>query len=87
MSYANPRPAKLKAEVNTRTITGNGMPTEGTRKAGEKCMVQRSPMDPGFFLIYFGKKSPTKQEYAKIPAESLPDTIQYTDGKPEGFNF
>ena len=87
MSYANPRPAKLKAQVNTRTVTGNGNPTQGVREVGEKCMVQRSPMDPGFFLIYFGKKSPSKQEYAKIPAESLPDTIQYTDNKPEGFNF
>ena len=87
MSYANPRPAKLKAPVDTRTITGNGMPTTGTRAAGEKCQAQRSPTDPGFFILYFGKKTPSKQEYAKVPAEKLADTIDYTDGKPEGFNF
>ena len=87
MSYANPRPAKLKKQVDTRTITGNGSPTLQQRAVGEKCQAQRSPNDPGFFILYFGKKSATKQEYAKVPAEELADTIQYTDGKPEGFNF
>lgn len=87
MSYANPRAAKLKMEVDTKTITGNGNPTFGKRKAGEKCMAQRSPGDIGFFILYFGKRSSTKQEFAKVPAEKLADFIQYTDGKPEGFNF
>lgn len=87
MSYANPRPAKLKLQVATRIITGNGSPTTAMREPKEKCTAQRSPNDPGFFILYFGKKTPSKQEYAKIPAEQLADTIEYTDGKPEGFNF
>jgi hypothetical protein len=87
MSYANPRPAKLKVDVATKTITGNGSPTTGKRFAGEKCRAQRSPGDIGWYILYFGKSSPTQQEFAKVPAEQLVDTIQYTDGKPEGFNF
>jgi hypothetical protein len=87
MSYANPRPAKLKQDVETRTITGNGNPTTGTRKAGEKCQAQRSPGDLGWFILYFGKRSATKQEFAKVQAEKLRDFIDYTDGLPEGRNF
>jgi hypothetical protein len=87
MSYAAPRAAKLKIEVETKTVTGNGLPTMGKRKAGSKCKAQRSPGDIGFFILYFGARSATKQEFAKIPAEKLAETIEYTDGLPEGFNF
>lgn len=86
MSYANPRPARLKKDVVTKIITSSG-PTAGSQKAGTKCQAQRSPGDIGFFVLYFGKRSATKAEVAKIPAEQLAETIEYTDGKPEGFNF
>lgn len=87
MSYANPRPAKLKLDVETKTITGNGNPTMGTRKAGTKCKAQRNPGDIGWYILYFGARSATKQEFAKIPAEKLRDYIDYTDGLPDGHNF
>jgi len=86
MSYANPRPAKLKKDVETVIITHQGK-TAGSQKAGTKCQAQRSPGDIGFFVLYFGKRAATRSEIAKIPAEKLHEYITYTDGKPEGFNF
>lgn len=80
MSYAAPRPAKLKIEVTSKNI-GKGGALENHR-AGKKVQVQRSPAEPGFFIIWF-----SKYNIAKIPAEQLQATIEYTDGKPEGFNY
>lgn len=86
MSYANPRPAKLKKDVDTKLITAKGV-SPSNQKAGVKCSVQRNPNDIGWYNLYFGKRSSTSAEVAKIPAEQLTDFIEYTDKKPEGFNF
>ncbi|WP_256858486.1 hypothetical protein [Burkholderia cenocepacia] len=39
--------------------------------------VQRSPAEPGLFIIWFGKT-----EIAKVPALQLSETIEYIDGRP-----
>ena len=75
MSYELPRPAKLLVPVTTKYI---GQDDGRSHKAGKKCNVQRSPADPGIFIIWFGKK-----EYAKVPALELTQTIEYLDGRPQ----
>ncbi|QNB14284.1 hypothetical protein G5S35_22360 [Paraburkholderia tropica] len=75
MSYELPRAAKLKKEVESKYI---GLNAGRTHKAGKKCKVQRSPAEPGLFIIWFGKT-----EIAKIPALQLTDTIEYLDGRPQ----
>jgi hypothetical protein len=49
-------------------------------KAGKACQVQRNPSNPGMFIVYFSNTN-----IAQVPAEHLPETIQYMDGKPEGW--
>ena len=74
MSYAAPRKAKTKVEVTAKVI---GQGTTTTYKAGKACQVQRNPSNPGMFIVYF-----TKTNIAQVRAEDLPETIEYTDGKP-----
>lgn len=75
MSYELPRPAKLLVQVDSKYL---GIGAGRTHKAGKKCKVQRSPADPGVFVIWFGKT-----EYAKVAALQLTATIQYTDGREQ----
>ena len=77
MSYAAPRPAKLKIQLETKVI---GTPTKNMQKIGKKVQVQRNPSQPGMFIVWISKK-----ELAQVPAEKLTDTIEYTDGRPEGW--
>jgi hypothetical protein len=51
-------------------------PTPGNTR-GKKVKVQRSPAEPGLFIIWFGKT-----EIAKVPALQLSETIEYIDGRP-----
>lgn len=76
MSYENPRPAKLLKDVQSKYV---GKPDGRLHKAGKKVTVQRSPQNPGEFIIWFGKA-----EYAKCLPLNLAETIQYTDGRREG---
>lgn len=76
MSYELPRPAKLLVDVKSKFI---GKDEGNLHKAGKKVKVQRSPANPGEFIIWFGKA-----EIAKVQALDLRDTIAYTDGRPEG---
>ncbi|KAK46369.1 hypothetical protein BG58_11130 [Caballeronia jiangsuensis] len=75
MSYELPRPAKLKKEIESKYI---GFGVGRTHKVGKKCKVQRSPAEPGLFIIWFGKT-----EIAKVAALQLTETIEYTDGRPQ----
>lgn len=75
MSYELPRPAKLLIEVHSKYL---GLDAGRTHKAGKKCKVQRSPADPGLFILWFGKT-----EIAKIPAIQLTQTVEYTDGRTQ----
>ncbi|MEX3923097.1 hypothetical protein AB4Y36_03610 [Paraburkholderia sp. BR10936] len=75
MSYELPRAAKLLINVDSKYI---GLDAGRTHKAGKKCKVQRSPADPGLFIIWFGKT-----EIAKVPALRLTQTIEYTDGRTQ----
>lgn len=75
MSYAAPRKAKLKLPLTAKVI-GQGRTVD--YKAGKACQVQRNPSQPGIFIVYFSKTN-----IAQVPAEKLPETIEYTDGKPE----
>lgn len=79
MSYANPRPARLIKMV-TGKLVGQGITKQ--HPVGTKVSVQRNPTDPAKFILWF-----SKQEVAQVPSGELMDTIRYTDGKPEGFNF
>ena len=74
MSYELPRAAKLKKEITSKYI---GLDAGRTHKAGKKVKVQRSPAEPGLFIIWFGKT-----EIAKVPALQLSETIEYIDGRP-----
>lgn len=73
MSYEPPRPAKLLVAIESKYL---GFNVGRTHRAGKKVKVQRSPADPGVFIIWFGKA-----EIAKVPARQLMDTIEYTDAK------
>ncbi|SAK46398.1 hypothetical protein AWB76_00904 [Caballeronia temeraria] len=75
MSYEIPRVAKLKKEVESKYI---GLSAGRTHKAGKKVKVQRSPAEPGLFIIWFGKT-----EIAKVQALDLSSTIEYTDGREQ----
>jgi hypothetical protein len=75
MSYELPRAAKLLVEVQSKYI---GKDEGRKHKAGKVVKVQRSPADPGVFIIWFGKA-----EIAKVPALQLSATIEYTDGRPQ----
>jgi len=75
MSYELPRAAKLLKEVESKYI---GFGVGRTHKVGKKVKVQRSPADPGLFIIWFGKT-----EIAKIDALELTSTVQYTDGREQ----
>jgi hypothetical protein len=75
MSYELPRPAKLLVEIESKYI---GFNVGRTHKAGKKVKVQRSPADPGLFIIWF-----SKTEIATIAAVQLPQTIEYTDGRAQ----
>lgn len=72
--YGVPRAAKLKVAVTAKKIGSGGQTIE--YPAGKKCKVQRSPVF-GEYVIWF-----KKDEVAKIQAKEVPDTIEYTDGKP-----
>jgi hypothetical protein len=76
MSYELPRAAKLLVDVQSKYI---GKDEGRMHKAGKKVKVQRSPANPGEFIIWFGKA-----EVAKIQALELSKTIEYTDGRKEG---
>jgi hypothetical protein len=75
MSYEVPRAAKLLVQVESKYI---GIGAGRTHKAGKKCKVQRSPANPGEFIIWFGKT-----EYSKVPALQLTQTVEYTDGREQ----
>lgn len=77
MSYAAPRKAKLKLPL-TAKVFGQGRTVD--YKAGKACTVQRNPSQPGMFIVYFSKTN-----IAQVPAEKLAESIEYTDGKPEGW--
>lgn len=75
MSYENPRPAKLLLPLTSKIVGKN----EGKiYKAGKKVTVQRSPAEPGLYLVWFAKN-----EYAKIDAMDITKIIEYTDGRPK----
>lgn len=74
MSYAAPRPAKTKKELIAKVI---GAGTTKTYKAGKACQVQRNPAQPGMFIVYFAKNI-----IVQVKSEDMPETIEYTDGKP-----
>jgi hypothetical protein len=78
MSYELPRAAKLLVDVHSKFI---GKDEGKLHKAGKKVKVQRSPQNPGEFIIWFGSGS---KEYAKVQSLDLRSTIEYTDGRPEG---
>lgn len=73
MSYEIPRSAKLLVDVQSKYI---GKVDGRKHKAGKTVKVQRSPAEPGTFIIWFGKT-----EIAKVQALDLTKTIQYTDGR------
>jgi hypothetical protein len=75
MSYELPRAAKLLVQVESKYV---GIGCGRTHRAGKKCKVQRSPVEPGTFIIWFGKT-----EYAKVQALQLTQTIEYTDGRTQ----
>jgi len=75
MSYEIPRAAKLLVPVQTKVV---GSDEGRLLKVGKAVKVQRSPAEPGVFIIWVSKK-----EYAKIPALQLTETIQYTDGREQ----
>lgn len=75
MSYAAPRRAKTKVALTAKVI---GQARTIEHKAGKSCQVQRNPTHPGMFIVWFNKTN-----IAHIPAERLPETIEYVDGKPE----
>jgi len=77
MSYAAPRKAKLKLPVTAKIIGSNDTVTY---RAGKACQVQRNPAHPGRFIVWFNRTN-----IAHVPAEQLPETIEYLDGKPEGW--
>lgn len=77
MSYAAPRKAKTKVSLVAKVI-GQGKTVE--YKAGKACQVQRNPSNPGMFIVYFSKTN-----IAQIEARNMPETIQYMDGRPEGW--
>lgn len=76
MSYAVPRKARLKLPI---TAKGIGSKNTVTYRAGKACQVQRNPAHPGMFIVWFSKTN-----IAHLPAEQLPETIVYMDGKLEG---
>jgi hypothetical protein len=78
MSYEVPRAAKLLVDVQSKFI---GKDEGKMHKAGKKVKVQRSPSNPGEFIIWFGAGN---KEYAKVQSLDLRQTIEYTDGRPEG---
>ncbi|WP_236002473.1 hypothetical protein [Paraburkholderia elongata] len=71
MSYEPLRPAKLLIEVESKYI---GFNVGRKHRAGKKVKVQRSPANPGIFIIWFGKA-----EVAQVPALRLAQTVEYTD--------
>lgn len=75
MSYETPRNAKLKLPLQAKVI-GKGVMVE--YGAGKACQVQRNPSKPGWFIVYF-----RKDHIGQVPAEQLPETIQYTDGREQ----
>lgn len=75
MSYAAPRKAKTKKELVAKVI---GKGETKTYKAGKACSVMRNPSQPGMFIVYF-----TPKIIAQVRAEDMPETIEYTDGKPD----
>lgn len=76
MSYAAPRKAKTKTGLVAKVIGAN---RTVEYKPGKACRVQRNPAHPGMFIVWF-----SRTDIAHIPAERLPETIEYTDGRPEG---
>ena len=80
MAYEIPRPAKLLIAVTAKVV---GKTETRDYKAGKKCTVQRDPMAPGNFIIYFeNNRSKGIAIIKKIPGEELRNTIEYTDGRP-----
>lgn len=77
MSYAAPRKAKTKVPMIAKVIGAN---RTIEYKAGKACQVQRNPSNPGMFIVYFSKTNITQ-----VPAIQLPEAIEYTDGKLEGW--
>ncbi|WP_175658232.1 hypothetical protein [Burkholderia vietnamiensis] len=75
MSYELPRAAKLLVDVQSKYI---GKVDGRLHKAGKSVKVQRSPANPGEFIIWFGKA-----EIAKVQALDLPNTIKYTDRREQ----
>ena len=77
MSYAAPRKAKTKKALTAKVIGRNSIIEF---EVGTSCRVQRNPSQPGIFIIWF-----SKNKIAQIPAKELPETIEFIDGKPEGW--
>lgn len=75
MSYENPRPAKLLVPLQSKTV---GKDEFKMHRAGRKVTVQRSPAEAGIYLVWFAKN-----QYAKVEAMKLIETIEYTDGRPK----
>lgn len=75
MNHELPRCAKLLVTLESKYI---GFDVGRAYKAGKKVKVQRDPIDPGQFIIWFGRT-----EVARIPALRLAQTIEYADGRSE----
>lgn len=79
MSYELPRKAKTLVPLTAKVI-GKNMTKD--YKAGKACEVQRSPMNPGEFIIYF-QNTKTAAILCKVDAINLVETIEYTDGREQ----
>jgi len=77
MSYAAPRKAKTIKALTAKVIGSNDFVQF---KAGTICRAQRNPSQPGLFVIWF-----SQNKIVQVPAKELPETIEFTDGKPEGW--
>lgn len=77
MSYELPRPAKTLVPLTAKVI---GKGTTVDYKAGKSCTVQRSPSNPGEFIIYF-KYTKTEAILTKVDSIKITETIEYTDGR------
>lgn len=77
MSYAAPRKARTKKALTAKIIGSNNVVTF---EIGKICRVQRNPSQPGLFIIWF-----SQNKIVQVPAKELPETIEFIDGKPEGW--
>lgn len=79
MSYELPRKAKTLVAITAKVV---GKDRTVDYKEGKACTVQRSPSNPGEFIIYF-KYTRTEAIIAKVDSIKITETIEYTDGREQ----